>query len=103
MATSGSPQAPSQPPPPLAAAAGGNRSSTYDDAISIAEQEVVIAEESGSSKRKKRTKGASSLTLPIYNLSDLVLLHITRFMKDISKKLLAVALTIVGQNSKIKL
>ncbi|KAL3764635.1 hypothetical protein ACHAWO_010439 [Cyclotella atomus] len=82
MATSGSPQAPSQPPPPLAAAAGGNRSSTYDDAISIAEQEVVIAEESGSGKRKKRTKGASPLTLPIYNLSESVLLQIKSFLES---------------------
>jgi hypothetical protein len=35
----------------------------------------------------------SPLTLPIYNLPDLVLQHITRFMKHTSKRLLAVALT----------
>ena len=102
MATSGSPQAPSQPTPVPAAAAGGIRRSTrirrqvqsiYDDAKSITEKAVVIAESGSKGKRKKRTKRVSPLTLPIYNLPDLVLLHITRFMKHTLKRLLAVALT----------
>jgi hypothetical protein len=103
MATSGSPQAPSPPPPPTAGAAGGIRRSTrvrrqvqsiYDDAIiSMAEQAVVIAESVSQGKRKKRTKRVSPLTLPIYNLPESVLLHITSFMKDTPKVLLAVALS----------
>jgi hypothetical protein len=87
MATSGSPQAPSPPPPPTAGAAGGIRRSTrvrrqvqssYDDAIiSMAEKAVVIAESVSQGKRKKRTKRVSPLTLPIYNLPESFLLHIT--------------------------
>jgi hypothetical protein len=102
MATSGSPQVPSQPPLATATAAGGIRRSTrarrqvqsiYDNAISIAEQAAVIAESGSKGKRKKRTKRMSPLSLPIYNLPESVLLHITSFMEKTSKVLLAVALS----------
>lgn len=88
------------PPPPAAtasAAIGVRRStrvrrqiqSIYD--VARAESVAGIAEDGGKINRKKRTKRAS--LLPIYNIPDSVLLHITSFVEDASKILLAVALT----------
>jgi hypothetical protein len=65
--------------------------SIYDDAK--AEQAAAIIETSAGFKNKKKMRTSSILDAPIYNLPDAVLIHISSFVNDASKVLLAVALT----------
>jgi hypothetical protein len=66
--------------------------SIYDDART--EQAAAIVETSAGFKNKKKMRTKEPmLDSPMYNLPDAVLIHISSFVNDTSKVLLAVALT----------